>query len=195
MTRRTRRGSGGREVAGVLLRAAVGGTMIAHGLKHGRSLDGTAGWFGSIGFRRPRMQAQASAVVEVGAGALLLAGAATPLASAAVVGTMGVAARSVHQPNGFFITAEGWEYVANLAAAAVALAGIGPGRFSVDHATGLDRRLSGARAAAVAGVAGLAAAGGQLALFHRPEPPAVEQPSAQDATVQTATVQAARTQA
>jgi putative oxidoreductase len=142
--------------------------MIAHGLKHGRSLDGTAGWFGSIGFRQPKLQAQASAVVEVGAGTAIVAGAGTPLAAAAVVGTMAVAARSVHQPNGFFITSEGWEYVANLAAAAVALAAIGPGRFSVDRALGLDGKLSPNQGAALAAGVGLVAAGAQLAAFHRP---------------------------
>lgn len=162
-----RRNRVGREIASLLLRSAVGGTMIAHGVKHGRSLEGTAGWFGSIGFRQPRLQAQASAVVEIGSGALLLAGAGTPLAAAAVVGTMGVAARSVHVPNGFFITAEGWEYVTNLATAAVALAAIGPGRFSVDHATGLDRRLTGGQRAAVAAGLGLAGAAAQLAAFWR----------------------------
>ncbi|MDT4951147.1 MAG: putative oxidoreductase, partial [Pseudonocardiales bacterium] len=31
--------------------------MIAHGLRHGRTLDGTAGWFESIGFKEPRLQA------------------------------------------------------------------------------------------------------------------------------------------
>lgn len=154
----------------LLLRAAVGGTMIAHGIKHGRSIDGTAGWFGSIGFKQPKLQAQASAVVEVGAGAAIVAGAGTPVAAAAVVGTMAVAARSVHLPNGFFITSEGWEYVSNLAIAAVALASMGPGRFSVDHALGLDARLSGNRAAALAAGLGVAAAGAQLAAFHRPEP-------------------------
>ncbi|MCF8604462.1 DoxX family protein [Gordonia sp. HY442] len=160
--------STGRTVAQLLLRGTVGGTMIAHGLKHGRSIDGTAGWFGSIGFKQPVRQAQASAVVEVGAGAALIAGAATPLSAAAVVGTMGVAARSVHLPNGFFITAEGWEYVMNLAAGAVALAAIGPGKYSVDHALGWDRKLSGGTAAAVAAGFGLASAGGQLAAFYRP---------------------------
>jgi putative oxidoreductase len=152
----------------LLLRAAIGGTMIAHGVKHGRSLEGTAGWFGSIGFRKPKLQAQASAVVEVGAGAAIVAGAATPLAASAVVATMTVAARSVHQPNGFFITSEGWEYVANLAAAAVALAAIGPGRFSVDRALGLDSKLSPNQGAALAAGVGLVAAGAQLAAFHRP---------------------------
>lgn len=152
----------------LLLRAAVGGTMIAHGVKHGRSIDGTAGWFGSIGFKQPKLQAQASAVVEVGAGAAIVAGAGTPVAAAAVVGTMAVAARSVHLPNGFFITSEGWEYVSNLAIAAVALASMGPGRWSVDRALGLDSKLTGNRAAALAAGVGLAAAGAQLAAFHRP---------------------------
>jgi len=165
------RGRAGKELAALLLRGAIGGTMIAHGVKHGRSLKGTAGWFGSIGFRQPDLQAKASAVVEIGSGVALLAGAATPLAAASVVGTMGVAARSVHQPNGFFINAEGWEYVANLATAAVALAAIGPGRFSVDRATGLDRKLRGPAAGAVAAGVGLAGAAAQLAVFWtRPDP-------------------------
>lgn len=164
---RTRRGRAGREVAALLLRAAVGGTMVAHGVKHARSLEGTAGWFGSIGFRQPRLQAKASAAVEIGGGAAVLAGAATPLAAASVVGTMTVAARSVHAPNGFFITDEGWEYVTNLAAASVALAAIGPGRFSVDGLTGADHRLRGPAAAAVAAGLGLAAGLAQLAVFWR----------------------------
>ncbi|MBE1536867.1 DoxX family protein [Actinomadura algeriensis] len=161
----------GLDLARLLLRSAVGGTMIAHGVKHGRTLDGTAGWFRSIGFRRHRLQARLSAAIEVGAGAALVAGAGTPLAASAVVGTMGVAARTVHQPNGFFITAEGYEYVLNLAVATTALAALGPGRYSVDSALGLDRRFSGRRAAAVAAGLGLAGAAAQLAAFwSRPAP-------------------------
>lgn len=170
---RRRGGVSGADAARLLLRGALGATMIAHGVKHGRSLAGTAGWFGSIGFRQPQLQARASAVVEVGAGTALIAGAGTPLAAAAVVGTMGVAARAVHLPNGFFITAEGYEYVANLAVASVALAAFGPGRWSVDRATGMDRRLGGGRAAAVAAGTGLLAAAVQLAVFwRRPDRPA-----------------------
>jgi putative oxidoreductase len=163
-----RRGrSGGKNLARLLLRVTIGGTMITHGVRHGRTLDGTAGWFGSIGFRQPKLQAATSAVVEVASGAALVVGAGTPLAAAAVVGTMGVAARSVHHPNGFFINAEGYEYVMNLATAAVALAGLGPGRWSVDRAVGLDRKLTGVSAAAFAAGVGLAAAAGQLAVFWR----------------------------
>jgi putative oxidoreductase len=161
----------GRDVASLVLRAAVGGTMVAHGVRHGRTLEGTARWFGSIGFKQPKLQAAASAAVEVGAGVALVAGAATPLAASAVVGTMAVAARSVHMPNGFFITGEGYEYVLNLSAASVALAAIGPGRLSVDHLLGLDTKLTGRQHAALAVGLGLAAAAGQLAAFwERPKP-------------------------
>jgi putative oxidoreductase len=80
-------------VAQLPLRTVVGGTMVVHGIRHGRSLDGTARWFGSIRFRQPQLQAAASAVVEVGAGGALIAGLATPLAASAVVGTLAVAAR------------------------------------------------------------------------------------------------------
>jgi putative oxidoreductase len=154
----------GTELARLVLRGVLGGTMIAHGVRHGRSLDGTADWFQSIGFREPRLQARASAVVEVGAGCALLAGAATPLAASAVVGTMAVAARSVHAPNGFFITSEGYEYVLNLGAAAVALSALGAGRFSVDRLFGWGNRLS-ARNAVLAGALGLGTAAVQLAAF------------------------------
>jgi putative oxidoreductase len=155
------------ELARLLLRVSVGGTMIAHGVKHARSLPGTAGWFESIGFRRPRLQAQLSAAVEIGAGAALIVGAATPLGASAVVGTMAVAARSVHIPNGFFITREGWEYVAVLGISSVAIGALGGGRFSIDHGLGLDQRLCGGRGAAIALGAGLAGAAVQLVTFWR----------------------------
>jgi putative oxidoreductase len=78
---------------------------------------------------------------------------------------MAVAARAVHAPNGFFITAEGWEDVTNLATAAVAVAAIGPGRLSIDRLTGLDRRLTGAQRAAIAVGLGLGCAAVQLRTF------------------------------
>lgn len=155
------------ELARVALRGVVGATMIAHGVRHARSIDGTARWFKSIGFSRPRLQAHASSVVEVGAGAALVLGAATPLAASAVVGTMAVAARSVHVPNGFFITAEGYEYVLNLGAAAVAISGLGAGVWSVDRLVFRRGAQGGLRSAALTAGLGLAAAGAQLATFWR----------------------------
>jgi putative oxidoreductase len=160
----------GHEPAGLaqlLLRGVLGGTMIAHGIRHARSLEGTAGWFESIGFRRPRLQAQLSAAVEVGAGAALAGGIATPLAASAVVGTMAVAYGTVHRPNGYFITAEGWEYVGFISAAAAALAALGPGKFSVDHLLGLDNTGKPWQRAALAAGLGIGGAAVPLAAFWR----------------------------
>lgn len=157
----------GTQLARGILRVAIGATMIAHGVRHGRTLDGTAQWFGSIGFRQPRLQARASSVVEIGSGAALLAGAATPLSAAAVIGTMAVAARSVHAKNGFFVVDEGWEFVFNLAASSVALAALGPGRLSVDSALRDVETLGGQRRAALALGVGIGAAAVQLAAFWR----------------------------
>ena len=162
-------------LAQLLLRGALAGTMIAHGLRHARTLDGTAGWFKSIGFRQHRLQAQLSAAVEIGAGTALAGGAATPLAASAVIGTMTVAYRTVHRPNGYFITAEGWEYVGFISAAATALAALGPGKYSIDHLLGLDNVGKPWQRAALAAGLGLGGAAVQLVAFWRE--PRKEQPA------------------
>lgn len=161
-------------LAQLLLRGALGGTMIAHGLRHARTLEGTARWFGSIGFRQPRLQARLSAAVEIGAGTALAAGLATPLAASSVVGTMVVAYRTVHRPNGYFITAEGWEYVGFISAAAIALSALGPGKLSIDHLLGVGAAGSPWRRAALAAGLGIGGAAAQLAIFYRPPRPKPE---------------------
>ena len=155
------------DLARLVLRTAIGGTMIAHGVRHARTLDGTAGWFESIGFRRSRLQAKLSAAVEIGAGAAVALGAGTPLAASAVVGTMGVAYHTVHRPNGYFITAEGWEYVGFISTAAVALAALGPGRLSADRLLGLDDVGSPSGRAFLAAGLGVGGAVAQLMTFWR----------------------------
>jgi putative oxidoreductase len=157
----------GADFARLVLRGAVGSTMIAHGVKHARSLEGTAGWFDSIGFKQAELQAKTSAAVEISAGAAVLAGAATPLASAAVIGTMAVAARSVHAPNGFFITDEGYEYVLALSGMTTALAALGPGRYSLDSRLPRRWQRSGTRVGLASVGLGLVGAAAQLAVFWR----------------------------
>ena len=182
----------GPETARLLLRAVVGGTMIAHGIRHGRTLDGTARWFGGIGFRQPGLQARVSAALEIGAGGALLTGTATPLAAAAVIGTMAVAGRTVHMKNGYFIVDEGYEYVLSLAAAAAATAALGPGGISIDSLLRADR-FSGARAALFAGGLGVAGAAAQLAIFwsppHRTEAEAAPGTRTDDSPASTAVVE------
>jgi putative oxidoreductase len=107
-----------------------------------------------------------SAVTEIGAGVLLVAGLLTPLAAAAIIATMTVAAGSIHRFNGFFIfrKGEGWEYVNMLAWVAFVIAWTGGGRYTVDRALGID---FGEVWGALIGLAGVAAGIGQLLLFWR----------------------------
>src|SRR5260370_41516193 len=103
-------------IAALVLRIAVGGTIMAHGWNHafgGGKLPGTARWFESIGIRPGRVHALMATVTELGAGALLVLGLLTPLAAGAVVGTMLVALVANHLRNGFFIfrPGEGYEHV------------------------------------------------------------------------------------
>lgn len=157
----------------LLVRVVVGLVMLLHGLNHWRGggrIEGTARWFTGLGLRQGVLQAWASVVTEVGAGALLVLGLLTPLACAAVISVMLVAGLLAHRPNGFFVFKDGYEYVLTLAVVALALAVLGPGRWSLDHAAGIDVTgwTGGASALGVAVVA----TGGLLGTFWRPEPKA-----------------------
>jgi len=69
------------------------------------------------------------------------------VAGALVVVNMLGAFLFVHVGNGVFVTDNGYELVAVIAALALVLVAVGPGRFSVDHAVAARRRA--ARSAAV----------------------------------------------
>ena len=160
------------DIAATLLRLGLGGVMLAHGWNHlwgPGGIDGTAGWFASMGLRPARLQALASGSIELLSGAFLLLGLLTTLMAAAVVGVMAVAFMTAHRTNGFFIfkPGQGYEYVGFLALTAVALAGLGPGRLAVDDLIGLD--LAGGPGAALAAGLGLAGAAGLLVTCWRPE--------------------------
>jgi putative oxidoreductase len=116
--------------------------FLAHGYNHifgGGKIGVTGRWFERLGMRPGIMHAWTASLTELGAGALLVLGLATPLAAAGVIGTMVVAWITNHRANGFFIfrrPGEGYEYVMVLTFAAVALAGVGGGKWSLDHAIG-----------------------------------------------------------
>jgi putative oxidoreductase len=164
----------GVDLAGLLLRIALGATMLAHGYNHiwgGGKIEGTAGWFESLGLRPGELHAWLASVTELGAGALLIIGLFTPLAAAGVVGVMVVAWIINHRGNGFFIfrPGEGWEYVANLTFAALALGALGPGRWSMDRFTGVHP--AGYKGLAITAVLGIGGAALLLAVFWRPDRP------------------------
>ncbi len=158
------------DLALLVLRAALGVVMLAHGARHLRGRNGTTTWVESIGFKNPNVQWFFMSFAEIGVGLSLLLGILTSIGAAGLVSLMVVAFWTVHRHAGFWITArpdEGWEYVFSLALAGLALAILGPGRFSVDAALGIGDTLDGALGAAVA-AGGVAAAGLQLAVFFRP---------------------------
>lgn len=158
------------DIAALILRLALGGVMLAHGIKHARGRTKTANWFGSIGFKSPDLQWFASTATEIGVGVLLIAGLLITFAAAGVIGVMTVAFVSVHRAAGFWVTArpdEGWEYILTLSAIATALAIAGPGEISVDAALGLAPLLGGWIGGGAV-VFGVLAAGAQLAVFFRP---------------------------
>ncbi len=157
----------------LLLRVALGGVFLAHGINHvfgGGKIEGTGRWFDSLGMRPGIFHAWLASVTEIGAGALLVAGLLTPLAAAGVVGTMVVAWITNHLKNGFFIfrPGEGWEYVMTLTVLGLALAALGPGEWSVDDRSESLRDLSGWTGFWIAVIAGGGGAAGLLAVFWRP---------------------------
>jgi putative oxidoreductase len=157
------------DVVLLALRLWLGAVMVAHGVNHGRNLDGTASWFAAKGFRHRRVNATASEFGEVAIGIGLILGILTSIAAAGLIATMTVAFGGVHRFTGFFVFArpdEGYEWVATLAVTATALAIFGPGAISLDSAVGLSSQLSGWTGAVIA-LGGLLLGGVQLAAFWR----------------------------
>lgn len=159
----------------LILRVVLGLTMAAHGYNKffgGGRIPGTAGWFDSIGMKPGLFHARVAASTEIAAGLGLALGLLTPIPAAGFVALMLVAAWTVHRHNGFFIVKEGWEYNLVLAVAAVAIAGTGAGRYSLDHllfsGTDIASWLSGWCGLAIAAGLGLLGGIGQLAIFFRP---------------------------
>ncbi len=117
-----------------------------------------------------------SVVTELGAGLLLVIGLLTPLACAAVISVMLVAGLLAHRKNGFFVFKDGYEYVLLIAVVCLALATLGPGRFSVDNAAGLS--ITGWAGGGIALGVAVVATGGLLATFYRPSSPPTAEPGA-----------------
>jgi putative oxidoreductase len=132
----------------LLLRIVIGLTFFGHGAQKlfgwwgGPGPAGTSGWLGSMGFRMPGLLALMVGLSE-GSGLLLALGFLTPLAALLTTSAMMVAIASVHWSKGFWSSNGGYEYNLALIAGSVAIAAIGPGRYSIDHALGWDDNLSG----------------------------------------------------
>jgi putative oxidoreductase len=161
-----------------LLRAIVGALFFGHGTQKlfgwfgGHGIEGTAGFFESIGLRPGRRHATAAGAAEAGGGALLALGFLTPAAAASLIGVMSTAVRKVHAKNGPWVTEGGYEYNLALIAIMVALADVGPGDVSLDHALGIE--VKGPLVALLALLAGI---GGGVVLTEMGSQPAEPAPA------------------
>jgi putative oxidoreductase len=155
-------------------RVVIGGLFVGHGLQKlqgkfdGPGIEGTAKMMDSIGLRPAVPNAYAAGVTETAGGALLVLGAATPLAAASLIGTMITAIRTVHGKNGPWVTNRGYEYNLVLIAALLAIVDGGPGPISVDKVRGHGKRGTWA----MLGALGLGAATSTIAVeLGRSNPP------------------------
>ena len=181
------------KIGRLVARTVIGGLFIGHGTQKlfgwfgGPGLEGTEQMMGALDMRPTRPNALAAGISETAGGALLVAGAATPLASSSLIGTMLTAIRKVHKTQGVWAAQGGWEYNAVLIAALFALIDTGPGELSVDAALGRDEWGPGW---ALGGLAlGAAASSAAIAMGGRaptPEDAAPEGPAADAASADTA---------
>jgi putative oxidoreductase len=131
------------DLALLTLRLVTAAVFLAHGFNHifgGGKIAGTGRWFASLGMTPGWLHAWLASLTEVGAGILLVLGFLTPIAGAGVIGIMLVAWIINHRGHGFFIfrPGEGWEYVMTLTFVGFVICLLGAGRWSLDHAAGLD---------------------------------------------------------
>src|SRR4051794_19957480 len=175
----------------LLLRVAVGEVFVVHGSQKlfgkfgGYGLEGTGGFFESLGLRPGRRHALAAGLTETAGGSMLVLGLATPAAAAGLTAVMITALRTAVWKDG--VKPATGEFEVLLAAAALALADIGPGPLSLDAARGRERSAPAwALAAPRAGAAGAATG---IAAGRRQPPPAAQPAEATPAQAATAGAQ------
>ncbi|MFD9409867.1 DoxX family protein [Streptomyces sp. NPDC059989] len=127
----------GHDAGLLLLRLVLGLTMAAHGTQKlfgwfgGGGISGTGQFFTASGYPAGDAMAVLAGLTETLGGLGLAVGLLTPLAGAAIVGTL-INAIAVHGAGSFFAP-KGIEYELLLTAGAAALALTGPGRYAVDR--------------------------------------------------------------
>lgn len=125
------------DVGLLLLRVVLGLTIAAHGAQKlfgwfgGDGLSATGKAFAGMGYPAGKAMATVAGLTETLGGLGLVLGLLTPLAGAAVLGTM-INAVTTTASGGFFAP-DGVEYPMLMGAGAATLALTGPGRYAVDR--------------------------------------------------------------
>jgi putative oxidoreductase len=131
------------DLARLLVRLVVGGLLAGHGAQklfgwfEGPGREGTEGFMESLELRPAKQWALLAGLSEFGGGLLMAFGALSPLGPLGVIGSMTMATTKVHWGKPIWVTSGGAELPITNMAAAGALALVGPGRFSIDHALGI----------------------------------------------------------
>ncbi|NHM31265.1 DoxX family protein [Neobacillus terrae] len=121
----------------LLIRLMVGFVFVYYGSQKlfgwfgGHGIQGTGGWFESIGIKPGKAIAAFSGIAELLSGILFVLGIYLPLGALLIVIVMIGSIVKVHGPKGFSVTAGGFEYNLFLIVVAVAMALIGPGHYSL----------------------------------------------------------------
>ena len=132
-----------KELALIPPRAALGATMVYHGLGKlkGEGPQQAGQMFGQLGLKPAKPLAVATGIAEAFAGCAAILGLWTRPAALAVLVTQGVAVAKVHAKNGFDITKAGYEFNVALMCIAAMMLVSGPGLFSTHE--GVERLLEG----------------------------------------------------
>ncbi|HZO49918.1 MAG TPA: DoxX family protein [Gaiellaceae bacterium] len=162
-------------VALLVLRAVVGALFVGHGSQklfgwfRGHGLRGTASFFEGIGLRPGVPLAFLAGAAELSGGLLLGFGLFVPVAALLLAAVMATAIATVHWKNGVWAQDGGFEFPLVMATVAFAVAAIGAGSISLDHAFGVSwHGLGWAIAATVIGAAaGIAGSGAGRAWARR----------------------------
>ncbi|KUN92547.1 DoxX family protein [Streptomyces caeruleatus] len=125
----------------LIMRIGLGFLLVGHGTQKlfgwfgGGGLEGTGQFFAMAGFPAAKVMALVAGLTETLGGLGLALGLLTPLAGAAVFGTMINAAVAVNWHGGFFMMDQdgGIELDVLVAVGAAGLAFTGPGRIAVDR--------------------------------------------------------------
>lgn len=150
----------------LMIRGALASVFGYAALKHARSKKGTSSWLASVGYRDPDLSWAAMTASESAAALSMVLGAGTSLGASAVNGAMTSAVMTVHRQNGWPEENGGVEWPVTLMVVASALAALGPGRYSLDRALGLDEKLDGGSGLGLA-VMGVAAGLAQVATMWK----------------------------